>query len=91
MSAVIHKYPIHPGVNILAFPSGAEVIHAGTQNAEPTIWVWQSTDTQVPTVRREIVVLATGEEFNDVGYKHLGSCVDAYGWMGVHVFEAKES
>jgi hypothetical protein len=80
----IHKYEIYgmPGSHILDMPTGAEVIHFGTQEA--SLRIWAVVNDLEPLRPRTFVLAFTGQPIPSM-HRHLGTVQ-----LGPHVYHLFE-
>jgi len=80
----IWKFPLElKGVQNLSLPCGSEVLHVAIQNQE--IFLWALVDTSMPSERREIEMIGTGNEIPDEERKYISTVV--HNDLVWHVFE----
>lgn len=61
---VIWKFELPFKATEISAPEGAQVVSLGPQAGYPCIWM-RVPDPEAPKVRRQFVLMATGEEFAD--------------------------
>lgn len=65
---------------------GAEILSVHPQN--DGLYVWAEVSTELPTEKREIIIITTGEDVNPCeGKRFLGTVLLANGNYVIHVFE----
>lgn len=81
----IWKYGLGPGQNVLGIPVGAALLTVQVQGSRPMLWA--KVDPAARQEEREIHVLATGEEFDDAGFKYINTFQISGGSLIFHAFE----
>ena len=78
-----YKVPLDTFVS-MDMPEGAEPLHFGIQNDEPTLWA--KVDPDNPIVSKKFMLFSTGYWFEDDHLKYIGTVInlDRYVW---HLFE----
>jgi hypothetical protein len=88
MSQVVYKYEIPPpdsdNVSALKLPARHQLLHVGSQGWR--LFVWSLVDPRSPELERRFKVVATGEPFEEWGWRHFATTLMDEGKLVWHVF-----
>lgn len=83
MTRAVWKYTLGYGLNNLAMPAGARVVHVGDQHGLVTLWA--EVDPAADREQRLFVFVGTGHDAD--GGEYVGSAIVGGGALVWHVYE----
>ena len=81
----IYKYQLPTGVNELALPQGAELLHVDLQHGSMNLWAKVDTDRETET--RTVHIIGTGHEVPQRELKFINTFLVNGGQYVFHAFE----
>lgn len=80
----IWKFPITLDTRQIKIPKGSQVIHAGLQNDEVTLWA--IVETEAPLETLAVLVTGTGHSMPNGMWRHVGTILTLDYTLVLHVF-----
>ena len=88
--ALIHKYTLQGGNNLIQLPATAQVLSVKFQRSRPCMWV--KLDPKEKTVEREFLMVGTGEFITNYGkLDFIDTILTANHMYVFHIFEKLEA
>ncbi len=81
----IWKQNIHPSIDVIKLPEGAEILSVHPQREHVAMWF--KCDDSKPTVSRHFRVYGTGHQLDDFPMEHIGTFLLEGGNLVFHLFE----